>query len=271
MNRNRKPGFTLIELLVVIAIISILAGMLLPVLSRAKEKANCISCLSNLRQWGLANCMYLDENSQSFPDFAIANTTPGAPGGYSQDRPHWSDLAAFAAAGQGNSAWFNVLPTYVSRKPLWQYAANPAAFVGGRSIFNCPTSRVTPGEIDPLDRVTFSYGINFKGANGLAIAPGAPFKATQILNSSAYVIFSDTRTRSAEKPFFGANPTNDLACPRGSLSHLSSRHDSGANLTFLDGHAARFSYFYTCTNTGAKVGDPGRRDVNWTYNGVAVP
>jgi prepilin-type N-terminal cleavage/methylation domain-containing protein len=84
--QNRKPdgrklfrqvsAFTLIELLVVIAIIAILAAMLLPALSRAKEAGKSISCLNNLRQISIASQMYVDDNHGYYPPRSETNRWP---------------------------------------------------------------------------------------------------------------------------------------------------------------------------------------------------
>ena len=89
--QDPRRGFTLIELLVVIAIIAILASLLLPALSRAKEKAKSIKCISNIRQMCLSYQLYAEDlNDQLVTLYLFTNAPPGAfyPGGVTW----WVDL-----------------------------------------------------------------------------------------------------------------------------------------------------------------------------------
>jgi prepilin-type N-terminal cleavage/methylation domain-containing protein/prepilin-type processing-associated H-X9-DG protein len=270
-SRSSERAFTLIELLVVIAIIAILASMLLPALAKAKEKAHRITCNSNMRQWGLAQTMYMDDNNQCFPNARTPKGVPGTPASYSADNMLWTDLASFAAAGSGDIGWFNSLPPYVAAKRLCDYANDPAQWVNNRTIFTCPTSSAKTDERDPLVNVMFHYAINPSGNRGLAAGYGTNFSLSMVKSPSAFVSYTEVRTHSSEMPFYGSDPSKNLGSSHANTSKFSSRHKAGANLVFGDGHVSWFKYTYVCSNAVTKAADPGNSDIHWTHDGIPVP
>lgn len=270
MKTKTKRGFTLIELLVVIAIIAILAAMLLPALAKAKQKAQGIACTNNLRQWGLAQNMYLDDNRNIFPLPKIATATPGSPG-YNENTPGWSNFAEFHTAGQGDGAWFNALPAYVSAKPLWEIAGAPANFVSGKKIFDCPGVTQAAEFTDP-NRVIFNYGMNPKGNTGMdaSVAYGVSFKSTMVQNPSAFVFMGDCRARSTDLPYFGT-PTKEVGVQHCWVKQFSARHNAGGNLTFADGHVSYFKYTAVAADGGTTPLDTGNPNIHWAASGVKIP
>ena len=92
MKSRKERSFTLIELLVVIAIIAILAGMLLPALNAAREKARRISCTSNLKQIGLACKMYANDFYEKFPIYGNAPAAGAVQPGDEKLMEHFRNL-----------------------------------------------------------------------------------------------------------------------------------------------------------------------------------
>jgi prepilin-type N-terminal cleavage/methylation domain-containing protein len=135
-NRSINFGaFTLIELLVVIAIIAILAAMLLPALAAAKERARRLICINNLRQMGLAQAMYCNENNDHMP---LPNWDGGTP---AVGQPGWLYGIKLPNPRLTAVQWKTMmLQTNLATGSYWQYLMTP-------KVYSCPND--PPQQADP--------------------------------------------------------------------------------------------------------------------------
>ena len=262
LHPKKSAAFTLIELLVVIAIIAILAAMLLPALAKAKAKAQQAVCLSNLKQWGLAQNLYIGDSKDVFPFPRYQVTSL-----MQQDNPDWGTVQTFHNQNIGDDVWFNALPPYIADKTLYYWDIDPIGFDTKKSIHKCPTA-ISQGyyqpdtvpsannqpehNMRPGARPLFSYSMNSQGPK--------PLKSSKITHPSAFALFSDVHNRSDE--LFRGSAANkiDLATPHCYVTRFSSRHNKGASITFADGHSQYFKYDYIVDAAGK---DPLLPDVSW--------
>ena len=223
-------GFTLIELLVVIAIIAILAALLLPALSRAKQKGQAISCVNNVKQLALASVLYSVDNRDYWPlnnqgDDAVDLANP--PANY---------YPRVWAEGREGS---NLINDAEAQGMVSDRVSLVAAYVKTKAVFRCP------GDTQPwrINNLLLTRPRSF-GMNAYVGWNSGPWhdmpneqryqifrRTTECRNSSLIFLFGEIHPESVCRPMFGMNMDAQT------IYHFPGNyHGRVSNFAFLDNH-----------------------------------
>jgi prepilin-type N-terminal cleavage/methylation domain-containing protein/prepilin-type processing-associated H-X9-DG protein len=219
---HRQYGFTLIELLVVIAVIVIVAAILFPVFSAAREKARQVSCISNIQQLGKATMLYAQDYDETYPLGLISCSNDG------YFWTTWNDQSTDRACSGFQLTWMDLLYPYVRN---W-------------SIYHCPSTEFAHAANfapagTPRDRVEYSYGVSYYFSrlyNSYANTWHQP-PTTRPTLSMAEVVRPEEKVYMADS---AGSPSGVTPYPWLYIDSIQFRHINGVNIGFADGHAKWF-------------------------------
>ncbi len=217
-------AFTLIELLVVIAIIAILAALLLPALSRAKDQAHTVNCISNLKQLTICWTLYAGDNEDRLIENRLSSSI-GWVAGYVRDLP---DATNELLISQGRLFPYNrSLPIYKCPAARGKV---PGPLMGRPEVVNSGIVRhySLGGRMGGLDETGFVLGPNYPLFRKMSeIHNPEPVEA---------LVFIDESINSVDDGYFAVQLENTW------MNSPTARHAGGAVFSFADSHAERWKW-----------------------------